>query len=78
MPAESTGDAELTELVANHVLRNKDFVEDFAVVHQKGLSDKLGDNSTPARPSFNGVPDVGISLPSDLEQELFVEIRSFF
>ena len=53
-------------------------MEDFAVVHQEGVSDKLGDNSTPAGPSFDGIPHVGILLPSDLAQELFVEIRSFF
>jgi len=78
VPTKSTGNAELAELVAYHVLGDEDFVENLAVVDQEGLANKLGNNGTPAGPGFDRVPNVGLLLVDDLSQELFVVIRSFF
>ncbi len=78
MSAKSSGDAELAEFVADHVLRDQHFIENLAVVDQEGMADELGNNSTSAGPSLDGVPNVGIFLAQDFFQELLFEIRSFF
>ena len=78
MSTKSPSHAELAKFVPNHVFRDQDFMEDFSVVHQESLSDKLGHNGTPAGPGFNRIPDVGVLLLHNLTQKLFVVEGSFF
>src|ERR1051326_670004 len=42
VPAEGAADAELAELVADHVLGDEDVEEGAAVVHLEGVPDELG------------------------------------
>src|SRR5687767_4961433 len=78
MPAESSRRAELAELVPDHLLRNKHFVEHFSVMHIKGHPDKLRDDRAATRPGANRHPLIGLFGTLYLEEQLFFHKRAFF
>ena len=53
MTLESTGERELSQLVANHLIGDKDWHVLFAVVHRDGQADEIGQDHGTARPSLN-------------------------
>src|ERR1035437_1096661 len=59
MTLESTGERELTQLVANHLIGDIDRHVLFAVVHRDGQTDEFGQNHGATRPSLNRLFDFG-------------------
>ncbi len=78
MAAEHPGQAELTELVPDHVLGAKDVDEMSAVVDLEGMTDELGDDGAGAGPGLDGDAPVLVAQSLNLAKELFVNIRAFF
>ena len=50
---ENTGRRELAELVSNHVLSNKNRIENLAVMHEESVTDEIWRNRRTTRPSLD-------------------------
>ena len=78
MSSKSSGYRELAELVSDHIFGDEHFIEDFTIVHEEGVPDKLRYDGTSARPGFDRVSAAVVLLVHDLFEDFFVNERSFF
>src|SRR5258708_309125 len=75
--AEHAGRRELTELVADHVLRDEALDELAAIVDQERVADELGHHGAVARPGFDRLAVPGV-LAFHLCQQPRGHVRPFF
>ena len=78
MTAEVTGRRKLAELVSHHVLSDKHLLVNLAVMHHKGMANKLRNYRAGSGPSGNGLLNAGVVLLVDLRVKLRVDVRTFF
>ena len=78
MAAEQPREAELTELVPDHVFGAKDVDEMPAVVDLEGMTDELRDDGARASPGLDGDAPVLVAQSLNLAKQLLVNIRAFF
>ena len=74
---EGAGRGKFTQTVTNHVLADKDFFEDLAVMDQKGIANRFGGNLAGPGPSLDGLFFGSGFLFFDLLRQLFVYLGSF-
>ena len=75
---EDTGWREFTQLMTNHVFRDENRVENFAVVNQKGMPDEVRSNGRTPGPRLDRAFDAGIVDFVDLFEEMLLDERTFF
>lgn len=75
---EGASGRELTQAVTDHVFANENFFVNFAIVDQEGITDKFRRNLTGPSPGFDGLFLAGGFLLIDLDDQLFVDVWSFF
>ena len=78
MTSEHPRQAELAELVPDHVFGAKDVDEMPAVVDLEGMADELWDDGAGASPGLDGVAPVLVAQSLNLAKQLLVNVRAFF
>ena len=78
MTSEHPRQAELAELVPDHVFGTKDIDEVSAVVNLEGMANKLRDDGAGAGPSLDGDAPILLAQPLHLVEQLLINIRAFF
>ena len=75
---EDTSRRKLTELVSHHVFSNEDRIENLAVVHEEGLTDKFRSDCGAAGPSLDWPLNSRIVDFVDLFEEVLLDERPLF
>ncbi len=78
MATEHPGQAELTELVPDHVFGAKDVDEMSAVVDLESMTDELGDDGASASPGLDRDAPILVAQSLNLAKQLLVNVRAFF
>jgi len=78
MAAESAGQGELTQLVTDHVLGNKNRDELIAIVHSQSVTDELGGNGAAPRPGFDHLLLIDPVELIDLGQQIGIDEGPLF
>ena len=75
---ELAGRAEFAEAVTNHVFRDVDRGEVFAVVHEKGVTDEIRRDHAGAGPGFDRFFLISRIKFVDFDQQFLLNKRAFF
>jgi len=78
MTFESTGERELSQLVANHLIGDIDRYVLLAVVHSNGQADEIGQNHRTTRPSLNRLFVFGSDSFFSFSNQMMVDKGTFF
>lgn len=75
---ELAGRAEFAEAVTNHVFRDVDRGEVFAVVHHEGVTDEIRGDHAGTGPGFDRFFLIGRIEFVDFDQQFLLNKRAFF
>lgn len=78
MTAEGPRRCKLTQFVSYHILGDKNFHMNLAIVYQEGVADEFGNDRTGPSPGFDRFLCAQISLLFYFAKEFGVDIRAFF
>ena len=75
---KDAGRRKLTQLVAHHVLGNKNRDEGFSVVNGEVVTDEVRSYHGAAAPGLDGLFIARLDCGVDFEQKLLIDVRAFF
>jgi hypothetical protein len=75
---EGAGRGKFPELVADHVFRDENGVENLAVVDHEGVADEVGRDEGAARPGFDWLLDVRNGHFLDFHEKMRIDKGAFF